>query len=57
MKTLLIIDKNGQYENEQGERFNLILCSWVKGERANEFEEFSTLQEVYETYGLKEVEK
>lgn len=52
MEVLLIKDENGQYENEQGEKFNIICCSWVKGERAKEFTEFITLQEALEYYRL-----
>ena len=55
MKVLLIEDENGQYENEQGKRFNLLTCSWVKGQRANEFVDFDTLEDALENFGLTEV--
>lgn len=54
MKTLLIIDENGQYVNKQGERCNLICCEWAKGPRANEFTEFITFQEAIAHYELEE---
>lgn len=57
MKTLLIIDENGQYQNKQGKRCNLLCCSWVKGERASEFKDFDTLEQAVEYYELTEVEK
>lgn len=57
MKTLLIIDENGQYKNNKNERCELLCCEWVKGERASEFKEFDTLEQAKEYYGLTEVEK
>lgn len=53
IKVKIVEDEQGQYQNEQGKRFNLIACSWVKGQRANEFEEFVSLQDALEYYGLK----
>lgn len=56
MKILIIKDENGIYQNQKGERYNLIACKWVKGERANEFKEFNSLKEAIEHYGLTEVD-
>lgn len=55
MKFLLIEDENGNYEKD-GKRYNLLVCAWVKGPRANEFVEFESLEEALETWGLTEVE-
>ena len=53
IKVKIVEDEQGQYQNEQGKKFNLIACSWVKGQRANEFKEFTSLQDALEYYGLK----
>ena len=55
MKYLLIEDENGIYEKD-GKRYNLLACAWVKGQRANEFQEFNSLEEAEEAYGLTKVE-
>ena len=57
MKTLLIIDENGQYQDKQGKRYNLLYCKWAKGQRADEFKEFTSLQDAIKYYGLTEVGK
>jgi len=54
MKVLLVMDEDGQYVNKQAERCNLICCEWAKGPRANEFTEFTTLQEAIAHYELEE---
>lgn len=55
MKILITENDKGKYINKQGKRFNLIACTWVKGERAKDFETFNTLEEALEKYGLTEV--
>lgn len=52
MKVLKIQDDKGKYINDKGERFNIIACKWVQGERAAEFTEFATLKHALEYYGL-----
>lgn len=55
MLYLLISDENGQYEKD-GVRYSLLVCSWVKGQRANDFTEFNSLEEAETAYGLTKVE-
>ena len=55
MKYLLCEDENGIYEKD-GKRYNLLVCSWVKGPRAQDFKEFGSLEEAEEAYGLTKVE-
>lgn len=52
IKVLLIEDENGQYQNEQGKKFDIIACSWVKGQRANEFVDFDSVEQALEYYNL-----
>lgn len=56
MLYLLISDENGQYEKD-GVRYNILVCSWAKGPRANEFQEFGSLEEAETAYGLTKIIK
>ena len=56
MKILITENENGKYQNKEGKRFNILACTWVKGERAKDFEDFDTLEEAIEKYELTEVE-
>lgn len=56
VKVLLVEDINGQYQNKDGKRYNLIYGTYAVGPRAKDFVEFDTLEDALETYGLKEVE-
>lgn len=56
MKVLVTQEDYGRYENERGERFNVIACTWVKGQRSKDFLDFDTLEDALEFYNLKEVE-
>lgn len=55
MKILITETENGKYQNKKGKRFNILACTWVKGSRAKDFEDFDTLEEAIEHYGLTEV--
>lgn len=52
---LLCEDENGRYQKDD-KRYNLLVCSWVEGQRANDFKEFSSLEEALAFWGLTEVE-
>lgn len=56
MKFLKISYDKGKYKNKEGKRFNLLVCTWVKGERAKDFDDFNSLEEAMLSYGLTEVE-
>ena len=56
MKFLLCEDENGNYEKD-GKRYNLLVCAWVKGPRANDFQEYNSLEEAEKAYGLTKVEE
>ena len=55
MLYLLVQDENGKYKKD-GIRYSILVCSWVKGQRANDFTEFNSLEEAEEAYGLTKVE-
>lgn len=55
MKILITETENGKYINKKGKRFDILTCTWVKGERAKDFKDFDTLEEAIEHYGLTEV--
>lgn len=54
LKVLKVEDEQGQYIDAEGNRCNLIYGTYAIGPRASEFDEFETIEEALEHYGLTE---